>query len=113
MTNTSYTQFIADRSGLLSRFNLLARWLLLALVFAGPALGAPASTRARASAASIAGGNAQLNGAPLASGATLYPGDVIALGAGSTAALQFESDLVLAAPMTELVVEPSGVGLRR
>jgi len=113
MTNTSYTQFIAGRSGLLFRFNLLVIWLLLASAIAGPAFGGPSSARARASAASIAGGNAQLNGAPLAPGATLYPGDVIALGAGSTAALQFESDLVLAAPMTELVVEATGVGLRR
>jgi ferric-dicitrate binding protein FerR (iron transport regulator) len=113
MTNTTYTQFIPERPGLISRINMLAISLLLVSAFAGSAFGAPASTRARASAASIAGGNAQLNGAPLAPGATLYPGDVIALGAGSTAALQFESDLVLAAPMTELVVEPSGVGLRR
>jgi ferric-dicitrate binding protein FerR (iron transport regulator) len=45
-------------------------------------------------------------------GATLFPGDVIRLGEGSTAALQFGNCVVLAAPLTELVVESEGVSLR-
>jgi ferric-dicitrate binding protein FerR (iron transport regulator) len=113
MSNAPSSQLASGHSGFLNRFNLFAICMLFPSAFAGPAFGAPSSTRSRASAASIAGGNAQLNGAPLAPGATLYPGDVITLGAGSTAALQFQGDLVLAAPMTELTVEPSGVGLRQ
>ena len=64
-------------------------------------------------AADVAGPFAELNGASLVPGATLYPGDTVKLGARSSAALQFENDLVLAAPMTELVVQPGGVGLQR
>lgn len=64
-------------------------------------------------AANVAGPFAQLNGSSLASGATLYPGDTIKLGARSSAALQFEDDLVLVAPMTDLVVQRDGVGLQR
>ncbi len=45
-------------------------------------------------------------------GATLYPGDVIRLGEGSTAALRFGDNLILAAPETELVVQTGGVNLR-
>jgi ferric-dicitrate binding protein FerR (iron transport regulator) len=41
-------------------------------------------------------------------GATLFPGDVIHLGAGSTAALRFGINLVLAAPETEVIVEAGG-----
>lgn len=64
-------------------------------------------------AADVAGPFAELNGSSLAPGATLYPGDTVKLGARSSAALQFENDLVLAAPLTELVVQPGGVGLQR
>ena len=46
------------------------------------------------------------------SGATLFAGDVIHLGEASTAALRFGSSLVLAAPLTEMVVESEGVSLR-
>jgi hypothetical protein len=46
------------------------------------------------------------------SGATLFAGDVIHLGEESTAALRFGSSLVLAAPLTEMVVESEGVSLR-
>ena len=46
------------------------------------------------------------------SGATLFAGDVIHLGEASTAALHFGSSLVLAAPLTEMVVESEGVSLR-
>ena len=45
-------------------------------------------------------------------GATLFPGDVIRLGEASTAALRFGNSMVLAAPLTELVVESEGVSLR-
>ena len=45
-------------------------------------------------------------------GATLFPGDVIRLGEGSSAALQFGRSLVLAAPETELVIQVEGVSLR-
>ena len=45
-------------------------------------------------------------------GATLFPGDVIRLGEGSTAALQFGKSLVIVAPDTEFVVQPDGVSLR-
>ncbi len=48
----------------------------------------------------------------MAAGATLFPGDVIRLGEDSTAALRFGNNLVLAAPLTELVVESEGVRLR-
>jgi FecR protein len=65
-----------------------------------------------ASASSINGKSANLNGAPMAAGATLFPGDVIHLGEGSTAALQFGKSLVLAAPETELVIQAEGVSLR-
>lgn len=64
-----------------------------------------------ASASSINGKSANLNGAPMAAGATLFPGDVIRLGEGSSAALQFGRSLVIAAPGTELVVENDGVNL--
>jgi hypothetical protein len=58
------------------------------------------------------GRDVQLNGAPMPSGATLFAGDVIHLGEESTAALRFGSSLVLAAPLTEIVVESDGVSLR-
>jgi len=71
----------------------------------------PASSPA-ASAASIIGSDAKLNGAPLATGATLFPGDVIRVGIDSTAALRFGDCLVLAAPETEVVVESQGLNFR-
>ncbi len=65
-----------------------------------------------ASALNIVGKDAQLNGVPMLAGATLFPGDVIRLGEASTAALRFGDSLLLAAPLTELVVESEGVSLR-
>ncbi len=53
-----------------------------------------------------------MNGTPMPPGATLFPGDVIHLGEASTAALRFGNSSVLAAPLTELVVESDGVSLR-
>src|SRR5260370_42234932 len=66
----------------------------------------------RASAAGITGANAQLNGARLIPGATLFRGDLLTLGEASSVALQFGNDLVLAAPRTELVVESESIKLR-
>jgi ferric-dicitrate binding protein FerR (iron transport regulator) len=86
--------------------------LLCAAALASAALAAPPVTGPAASAASISGKDAKLNGAPMPVGATLFPGDVIRLGQDSTAALRFEDNLVLAAPLTELVVESQGVTLR-
>jgi hypothetical protein len=104
--------------GLPRRSNSFVRLALLALFLLSPAapqesaLGATHASGPRASAAGITGANAQLNGARLVPGATILPGDVVELGAASYAALQFGNDLVLAAPLTELVVESGGVGLR-
>ena len=76
------------------------------------AIGATPAGSPVASAAGVNGANAELNGAQMASGATLFPGDIVRLGTASSAALQFGKDLVLAAPLTEFVVEPAGVSLR-
>lgn len=92
--------------------------LFLAAIFvwaaapSAPAFGATPASGPAASAASISGREAQLNGAPMPVGATLFPGDVVRLGQNSTAALRFQKSLVLAAPQTELVVESGGVSLR-
>jgi len=75
--------------------------------FAAAPPGVPA-----ASAVNIAGKDAQMNGVPMLAGATLFPGDVIRLGDASTAALRFGDSLLLAAPLTELVIESEGVSLR-
>jgi hypothetical protein len=74
--------------------------------------GATPASGPAASAASVMGKDAELNGAPMAAGATLFPGDIIRMGEASTAALRFGNGFVLAAPFTELVVESEGVGLR-
>ncbi|MGD0908695.1 MAG: FecR family protein [Candidatus Acidiferrales bacterium] len=76
------------------------------------AYGATPAESPAASAASIDGNEAELNGARMTAGATLFPGDVVQLGAGSTAALQFGKNLVLATSFTEFVIEPAGVSLR-
>jgi len=89
-----------------------AATFVLAVAPAPNAFGAPPATAPAASASSINGKNANLNGGPMAAGATLFPGDIIRLGEGSTAALQFGKSLVLAAPETELVVQSDGVSLR-
>jgi hypothetical protein len=100
------------------RCNSLARLVLSALFLFSPAasqefaFGATPASGPRVSAAGVTGANAQLDGPRLVPGATIFPGDVIELGAASSAALQFGTDLVLAAPLTKLVVESGGVGLR-
>lgn len=86
--------------------------MVLFVAVAPAVFGAPPAATPVASASSINGKNANLNGAPMAAGATLFSGDVIRLGEGSSAALQFGKSLVLAAPQTELVVETGGVSLR-
>ena len=91
---------------------MLAGMLLWITLPGSPAFAAPPAALPAASAASIIGQHAELNGAPMPAGATLFPGDVVRLGEGSTAALQFEGCLVLAAAGTELVVESGGVNLR-
>jgi hypothetical protein len=98
--------------------DFLVHLALLALFLLSPAaaqesvFGATPASSPRASAAGVTGANAQLDGARLVPGATIFPGDVVELGAASSAALQFGNDLVLAAPLTKLVVESGGVGLR-
>src|SRR6266853_209894 len=76
------------------------------------AFSATPASAPRAFATAITGANAQLNGARLIPGATLFRGDILKLGEASSAALQFGNDLVLAAPGTEFVVESEGIKLR-
>lgn len=90
----------------------LAGFLAAALTHGSLALGATPASGPIASATSIIGKEATLNGVPLTPGATLFPGDVIRVGWDSTAALRFADSLVLAAPQTELVVESEAVTLR-
>ena len=90
----------------------LAVILIWAITSGAPAFAKTPASAPTASAASISGRDAQLNGAPMPVGATLFPGDVVRLGQNSTAALRFQKSMVLAAPQTELVVESDGVSLR-
>src|ERR1700681_4624483 len=101
-----------DRCGLHFCHALLALFLLSPAARVESAFGATPASGPRASAAGITGANAQLNGARLISGATLFRGDIVTLGTASSAALQFANDVVLAAPGTELVVESEGITLR-
>jgi hypothetical protein len=90
---------------------LLAGILLWEALPVSPALGADAASSPAAFATSIIGKDVQLNGTPMLAGATLFPGDIIRLGNGSTAALRFGNNLVLAAPLTEFVVQSESVSL--
>jgi ferric-dicitrate binding protein FerR (iron transport regulator) len=65
-----------------------------------------------ASATEINGANVELNSVRMISGATLFAGDIVRLGAASSVALQFGGTLVLADSQTELIVESDGVNLR-
>jgi hypothetical protein len=85
---------------------------LTAIIPRPPAFAATSANQPRASAAGINGADAQLNGVRMVSGATLFPGDVVTLGAASSVALQFGKSLVLAAPQTAFVVDSEGVNLR-
>src|ERR1700733_15636278 len=72
----------------------LRSWLLGGILVGVAASGqvsycvTPASASA-ASATSINGADVEVNGARMASGATLFPGDVVQIGMDSSAALQF------------------------
>jgi hypothetical protein len=94
---------------LVSSLSLFGSIFLYVVVSGQCAWGAPPAMRPRASTAGVTGANAQLNGARLVSGATIFAGDVVAVGAGSSAALQFRNGLVLVAPSTRLVVESTSV----
>ena len=90
----------------------LAAVFLEALV-PGPSIhAASCDTAVPVFAASIVGKQVELNGSPMPAGATLFPGDVVRLGENSTAALQVGNSSVLAAPLTELVVETQSLKLR-
>ena len=108
---------VSNRDILLRRSHFCGMFFLAAVLVWTAASGAlaygatPASAPA-ASAASIVGKDARLNGTPMATGATLFPGDVIGLGEASTAELRFGNSLVFAAALTELVIESNGVSLR-
>ncbi len=93
---------------------MVAAAILLCAVFTLPSAGraAAAAGAPRAEATGISGENARVNGTQLISCATLFPGDVIQLGAGSTVALRFGNDFLLAAPGTEFAIEGHGVLLR-
>lgn len=106
---------VCSRQGIRVRrslFRAAAIALVASAAVAPHALGATPATSPVASTSSTNGKSVNLNGAPMAAGATLFPGDVIRLGENSTAALQFGKSLVLAAAETELVVQPEGVSLR-
>lgn len=108
---------VAVRKDARRHFSLACLALLTCFLFSAAsreesAFGATPASGPRASAAGITGADAQLNGSRLIPGATLFRGDIVKLGAASSAALQFGNDLVLAASGTELVVESGGVNMR-
>jgi len=112
-----FTEFVSSCRILLHRFYFpcllfLAVILVCAAAHGSSALAAAAASGPAASATSISGKDAKLNGTPMPVGATLFPGDVIRLGEASTAGLRFGNSMVLAAPHTELVIESEGVSLR-
>lgn len=109
--------YVNNRDALLRRSHFCGTFLLAAALLWTALPGTVAceampAGRPVASAASIIGNDARLNGAPMATGATLFPGDVIGLGGSSTAELRFGNSLVFAAALTELVIESDGVSLR-
>jgi hypothetical protein len=97
-----------------SAVTFLALFLFSPRAFEQPAFGETLGSAPRAFATAITGANARLNGERLVPGATLFRGDVVTLGADSSAAVQIsgKNDLVIATPGTELVIEPEGVRLR-
>jgi hypothetical protein len=96
----------------LMHFSRLSATLLVAASLAPRAPCAPPPAAGTASASSVRGAHVVVNGAPMSPGATLFPGDVVWVGEGSTAALQFGASVVAATPLTELVVATGGVNLR-
>jgi ferric-dicitrate binding protein FerR (iron transport regulator) len=94
-------------------FLLFIAFVLLSSIVPVSALhAAPHDSTSPVFASSIMGKQVELNGSPMQAGATLFPGDVLRLGENSTAALQFGNSSVLAAPLTELVVESQNLKLR-
>jgi ferric-dicitrate binding protein FerR (iron transport regulator) len=93
-------------------FYFVAAVLLSSLVPSASLRAAPREPKLPVFASSIVGKQVELNGSAIQAGATLFPGDVLRLGENSTAALQFGNSSVLAAPMTELVVESQSLKLR-
>ncbi|MBZ5662358.1 MAG: FecR family protein [Acidobacteriia bacterium] len=106
------------RAGSPRRRPIFSFSLLLAGIFAAGIVptpivfGATPADAPRATAAAVSGANVELNGAPIATGAALFPGDVITVGEASAAALQFGASRMLADARTELVVESEGVLVR-
>ncbi len=114
---STLTEFVSRSRILFCRSNFLCILFLAGILIWTPAPGSPAfgatpPSGPAASATSISGKDAKLNGTPMPVGATLFPGDVIRLGEASTAGLRFGNSMVFAAPLTELVVESEGVSLR-
>jgi ferric-dicitrate binding protein FerR (iron transport regulator) len=94
-------------------FLFFVAFVLMSLIVPVPLLHAAARERALpVFASSVVGRQVELNGSPMQAGATLFAGDVLRLGENSTAALQFGNSSVLAAPLTELVVESQSLKLR-
>jgi ferric-dicitrate binding protein FerR (iron transport regulator) len=99
------------------RLSIAFRFMLVGILALGAsavqlAVAAPRPEAPRAIVAGTKGANVELNGSRMASGATIFTGDVITLGADSAAALQFGKNQVLAASGSELLVEAEGVQLR-
>ena len=96
-----------------SAVTFLALFLFSPRAFEQPALGETLGSAPRAFATAITGANARLNGERLIPGATLFRGDVVTLGADSSAAVQIsgKNDLVIATPGTQFRVEAEGIRL--
>jgi ferric-dicitrate binding protein FerR (iron transport regulator) len=107
-----HTSRILHRPSNVSCLYLLAVVFLSAIVSSPSIHAAPRDTPGSVFATSIVGKQVELNGSPMQAGATLFPGDVVRLGENSTAALQFGNSSVLAAPVTEFVVESQSLQLR-
>jgi hypothetical protein len=106
--------FASDRRTSIFCVTLLTLSLYSCAALEQRAFGATPENAPRAFATAITGANAQLNGARLIPGATLFRGDVVKLGPDSSAAVQIsgKNDLVIATPGTELIIELEGVRLR-
>jgi ferric-dicitrate binding protein FerR (iron transport regulator) len=108
---TPHASHILHRSSNVSCLYFLAVVFLLAIAASPSIYAATHDTAVSVFATSIVGKQVELNGSPMPAGATLFPGDVVRLGENSTAALQFGNSSVLAAPLTELVVEAQSLQL--
>jgi len=106
--------FARDRRTSIFSVTLLTLSLFSSAALEQRAFSATPASAPRAFATAITGANAQLNGAQLIPGATLFLGDVVKLGPDSSAAVQIsgKNDQVIITPGTELVIEPEGMRLR-